>query len=150
MLLSGCGAGILNGEVTKVGMTVIPPERAGMASGVGGTVRFSGIVVGFAALGTVLYRRISSRIADVLPSGHGAAAETMARHVAAGNLLGGDTAAHALAADAFGSGYQVLFLTAAAIAGLSTIVTWFCVLSADTPPLGALAPDTSEPVFVLD
>ncbi len=44
-------------------MTVIPAERAGMASGVSGTVRFTGIVIGFAALGVVLFSRISLAVA---------------------------------------------------------------------------------------
>jgi hypothetical protein len=34
MLITGCGAGLLNGETAKVSMSVIPPERGGMASGV--------------------------------------------------------------------------------------------------------------------
>jgi MFS transporter len=33
MLIMGTGARVLNGEITKVGMTVIPKERAGLASG---------------------------------------------------------------------------------------------------------------------
>ena len=56
MLLAGIGAGLLNGETTKVGMTVIPRERSGMASGVSGTVRFSGLVIGIAALGGSVVR----------------------------------------------------------------------------------------------
>ena len=36
MLVTGLGAGVLNGEVVKVGMSAIPPERAGMASGISG------------------------------------------------------------------------------------------------------------------
>jgi predicted MFS family arabinose efflux permease len=43
MLVTGIGAGLLNGETTKVGMTVIPAERAGMASGISGTTRFTGL-----------------------------------------------------------------------------------------------------------
>ena len=54
MLIIGAGAGLLNGETTKVGMTAIPKERAGMASGVAGTVRFTGLVLGIALLGVVL------------------------------------------------------------------------------------------------
>jgi hypothetical protein len=42
MLVTGLGAGLLNGEIVKVGMSVIPPERAGMASGISGTVRSVG------------------------------------------------------------------------------------------------------------
>ena len=49
-------------------MTVIPVERAGMASGVAGTVRFSGIVVGFAALGAILVNRVSDTISAGLPA----------------------------------------------------------------------------------
>ena len=61
MLMAGMGAGILNSETAKVGMTVIPPERAGMASGVVGTVRFTGIVVGYAALSVRSYIARSQR-----------------------------------------------------------------------------------------
>lgn len=150
MLVAGCGAGILNGEVAKVSMTVIPPERAGMASGVGGTVRFSGIVVGFAALGTVLYQRISRRIGETLVGGHGQTADAMARHVAAGNLRGGRPLEDALAMAAFGAGYQALLMAAAIVAGLSTVVTWLCVRQVDTPPIGRAQPENEEPVLVLD
>lgn len=48
MVIIGLGAGLFNGETTKVGMTVIPRERSGMASGVSGTVRISGLVIGIA------------------------------------------------------------------------------------------------------
>jgi hypothetical protein len=68
MLATGLGAGLLNGETTKVGMTVIPAERAGMASGISGTMRFTGIVIGFAALGVVLFSRIATAIATALPA----------------------------------------------------------------------------------
>ena len=60
MMLAGVGGGVLNSEVVKVGITVIPPARAGMASGMSGTIRFSGVVIGFAALGAILVSRISS------------------------------------------------------------------------------------------
>jgi hypothetical protein len=42
-------------------MTVISRERSGMASGVSGTVRFSGLVIGIAALGAVLRPRGGGR-----------------------------------------------------------------------------------------
>jgi hypothetical protein len=56
LVVAGTGAGVLNGEVVKVGMTVFPPERAPMASGVAGTGHFTSIAIGFAALGAVLAR----------------------------------------------------------------------------------------------
>lgn len=133
MMIAGCGAGILNGEAAKVGMTVIPPERAGMASGVGGTVRFSGIVIGFAALGAVLYQRIAGVIGATLGTEHADAVTTLARAVAAGNLA---TSGHmALAARAFGAGYQMLLLSAAIFAGLSAVIAWLCIRADETPPV---------------
>src|SRR5258706_3523986 len=59
MVIAGVGAGLLNGETTKVGMTVIPKERSGMASGISGTVRFTGLVVRFPALGAVRSRSVT-------------------------------------------------------------------------------------------
>src|ERR1700685_1732401 len=57
MLSTGCGAGLLNGETAKVSMSVIPPERGGMASGMSGTLRFVGLVTGITGLGVVLASR---------------------------------------------------------------------------------------------
>ena len=51
MVVTGCGAGLLNGETAKVSMSVIPPERGGMASGISGTLRFIGLVTGITGLG---------------------------------------------------------------------------------------------------
>ncbi|HLY90773.1 MAG TPA: MFS transporter [Acetobacteraceae bacterium] len=133
MMIAGCGAGILNGESAKVGMTVIPPERAGMASGVGGTVRFSGVVIGFAALGAVLYQRIAGVIGEAFGPGHGAAVATLTRAIASGKLTPGSGAA--LASHAFGAGYQTLLFSAATFAGLSTLISWFCVRADETQPL---------------
>ena len=75
MLIAGCGAGVLNGETARVSLIVIPPDRAGMASDIMGTYRYAGVVVGFAALGAVLY----ARVAELVPA-------DAALRVAAGDL----------------------------------------------------------------
>ncbi len=138
MLVAGCGAGILNGETPKVSMTVIPPERAGMASGVGGTIRFSGIVIGFAALGAVLYQHVASVIGAGLGPEHSAAASALARAVASGKLAaGGDVA---LATRAFGSGYEAMLLAAASVTTLATAISWLCVRTEDTRPVASGTP----------
>jgi MFS family permease len=54
MFVTGCGAGLLNSETAKAQIGAVPPERAGMASGLASTTRFVGIIVGIAGLGTVL------------------------------------------------------------------------------------------------
>jgi hypothetical protein len=89
MMIVGVGAGLLNGETTKVGMTVIPKERSGMASGISGTVRFTGILVGIAALGAVLYCRVTLAVAEELPKVASADRATLVYDITAGNLSGG-------------------------------------------------------------
>ena len=141
MLITGLGAGLLNGETTKVGMTVIPPERAGMASGISGTMRFTGIVIGFAALGVALFSRISSDIIAALPAVDGAARFGFIREVASGNLSGSGLtstatpALRALALESFTRGYATLFTVAAALCLVATILTWWLVRAADTQPV---------------
>ena len=54
MLVTGSGAGILNGKTVKAQLSTVPPERAGMASGIAGTTRFAGIILALAGLGAVL------------------------------------------------------------------------------------------------
>jgi EmrB/QacA subfamily drug resistance transporter len=141
MLVMGIGAGILNGETAKVSMTVIPPERAGMASGVSGTVRFTGIVVGFAALGAILYGRVATSILAGLPTGLTVDPVDFIRSVAAGDLAakisgaGAQDALKLLAERSFGAGYQAIFLAAAAVAGVSALLTWLLVRATDTAPL---------------
>jgi nitrate/nitrite transporter NarK len=140
MLVAGCGAGILNGEIAKVGMAVIPPERAGMASGVSGTARFSGIVVGFAALGAVLFAVVSQRISNALPTFSPTEKAGFIRSVAAGDLnstMGSaDTVhLHELALHSFAGGYQVMIFTAAALAACAAMICWLLVRYSETMPL---------------
>ncbi|CAG9249533.1 MFS transporter [Paraburkholderia caribensis] len=140
MLLTGVGAGLLNGETTKVGMTVIPRERAGMASGVSGTVRFTGLVIGVAFLGSVLYQRVKSSVEHTMPFVAEHDRASIVREITSGNLAGvrlaghDGTASKALALSSFVSGYQALFLTAAALLTTASFLTWHFVRAIDTPP----------------
>ena len=150
MLLTGAGAGLLNGETTKVGMTVIPRERSGMASGVSGTVRFSGLVIGIAALGAVLYGRVSTVVAEALTDASAADRLRLVHDITAGNLAGAVAASRAggsiggLAVSAFASGYQSLFLVAALFMLVSTVLTWRLVNPAETSPVSAPAKVRSQ------
>jgi EmrB/QacA subfamily drug resistance transporter len=143
MLLAGIGAGLLNGETTKVGMTVIPRERSGMASGVSGTVRFSGLVIGIAALGAVLYGRVAAAVAATLPQVPAPDRLALVRDITAGHLSGMALGGHdpssirAVSVASFASGYHAVFLTGALFMLASTILTWRLVSPADTPPVTA-------------
>jgi hypothetical protein len=54
MVALGSGGRVLNGETQKAIMSVVPRERAGMASGISTTSRFAGILLGFAGLSGVI------------------------------------------------------------------------------------------------
>jgi hypothetical protein len=135
MLVAGVGAGILNGEVATVGMTVIPPERAGMAAGVGGAVRFAGLVVGFAALGAILFGRVTSTLSALLPGLSGAERGAIAQPVVAGDLpraVAIKDGLDAIAMVSFGAGYQAMFFAAASLAAVAALASWLLVRSTDT------------------
>jgi EmrB/QacA subfamily drug resistance transporter len=50
LFIIGSGAGLLNGETQKAIMITLPRDQTGIASGISTTSRFSGILIGFAAL----------------------------------------------------------------------------------------------------
>lgn len=54
MIVTGCGAGILNGDTQKAIMACVPASRTGMASGISTTTRFTAIVMSVGVLGAVL------------------------------------------------------------------------------------------------
>jgi hypothetical protein len=140
MAIAGIGAGLLNGETTKVGMTVIPRERSGMASGVSGTVRFTGLVVGIAALGAILYTRVAAAVADALSMASTADRAALVRDITAGKLSGATLVGYdastlkSLAVSSFASGYHALFLAGALFMLVSAILVWRLVNAAETPP----------------
>ena len=134
MVIAGTGAGILNGETAKVAMTVITPERAGMGAGVGGTVRFTGIVVGFAALGAILFDRVAANLATLLPGVPTPERVAIAQRIVAGDLSSAP-GLRAVAVASFGDGYQAVFFSAAAIAAIAAFGAWRLVRAADTPPI---------------
>jgi hypothetical protein len=144
MLVASCGAGILNGETTRVGMTVIPVNRAGMASGVSGTVKFSGIVIGFATLGTILYARIDDSLATALPEQADAVRNELARMIASGNLhaaqlLEGPAREFAFAQTSFGSGYEAVLMAAGSLALVAAALSWLLIDADETAPLRGAA-----------
>jgi EmrB/QacA subfamily drug resistance transporter len=154
MLVTGVGAGLLNGETTKVGMTVIPAERAGMASGISGTMRFTGIVIGFAALGVVLFSRIASVVTAARPELGEADRLGLIREVASGNFSGGGIAAgsdptlRVLALRSFTEGYAALFAASAALCLVAAVLTWWLVRASDTQPIAKKQRGTQRPAAI--
>jgi EmrB/QacA subfamily drug resistance transporter len=56
MMVAGFATGMLNPETARAFQSQIPPARAGMASGIGGTTRFTSLLIGVAVLGAVYPR----------------------------------------------------------------------------------------------
>jgi EmrB/QacA subfamily drug resistance transporter len=152
MFIASTGAGILNGQVAKVGMTVIPVERAGMASGLSGTMRFSGIVVGFSALGAVLFYRVSASVLARFPNVSVDSRMAITHYIANGNVqaaalqmqpYGGGLS---VARQSLAYGYLGLLLVAAVVALLSAAFCWWLIDPRETAPHG-MAP-TGESIAV--
>jgi hypothetical protein len=140
MLVASTGAGILNGQIAKVSMTVIPVERAGMASGVSGTMRFSGIVVGFAALGALLFYRIQASIERELPAISAHDKLEITRSVANGNLASAASliSAHqglgSIARASLGYGYEGVLIAASVVAFVASALCWLLISAEETAP----------------
>ncbi|HVE20581.1 MAG TPA: MFS transporter [Acidocella sp.] len=133
MALLGSGGGLLNGETQKAIMGAIPKDRAGMASGISTTARFSGILLGFAMLSAIL--GIAGRFTLAL---HAQAALTQdpenaqefAQLVVAGNtptalrLMGDGKAALAtqIAHQGYSAGFAAALLFAAMIAAIAAML----------------------------
>src|SRR6516164_330986 len=72
LVFVGAGAGLCLTPITSLAMTAVPPERAGMASGIMSAQRALGSTVGFAVLGSVLAASLtttlSAHLAQALPN----------------------------------------------------------------------------------
>ncbi|WP_430513776.1 MFS transporter [Pannonibacter phragmitetus] len=132
MLVLGSGGGLLNGETQKAIMSVVPRERAGMASGISTTSRFSGILLGFALLSGILATAVRRQLADPACAETCPPASSFADAVIAGDLphaVAGLTGpARELAVEharaAFSSGFSIALLTAAVFAAGSSIAIY--------------------------
>ncbi|APT60203.1 MFS transporter (plasmid) [Roseomonas gilardii] len=125
MAILGSGGGLLNGETQKAIMSVVPHERAGMASGISTTARFSGILLGFATLSGVLATVVRWTLAEP-----GRFAPGFADSVAAGDLpnavagLAGIERARAIehAHAAYSAGFSAALAAAGVVAVISAVI----------------------------
>ncbi|WP_199589315.1 MFS transporter [Blastococcus sp. TF02A-26] len=66
LLVTGAGIGLINTPLASTAVGVVPPERAGMASGVNSTFRQVGIATGIAALGSIFSHEVAASVRDGL------------------------------------------------------------------------------------
>jgi MFS family permease len=67
-IVSGLGAGMVNPPLASTAIGVVPPQQAGMASGVNATFRQVGIATGIAALGSIFTSAIQHHLSAALPA----------------------------------------------------------------------------------
>jgi EmrB/QacA subfamily drug resistance transporter len=130
MVVTGSGAGILNGNTQKAIMRCVSTERSGMASGISTATRFAGIVLAVACLGGVLVQRTGSYFHDALTAAH-LALPPNARDIVQRAVAGDGSQAlqswaidtRALASHALQSGFAQAFAAAMAIAALIAAIS---------------------------
>src|SRR5450830_1275598 len=149
MIVTGSGAGLLNGNTQKAIMLCVPRERTGMASGISTTTRFAAIVLAIACLGCVLTVRTGSFLKDALlaarlplPANFSDVVERVVAGDTAAALPGLGNNLHALhlAQTGFAHAFSLLMLAAAAIAAIAGVLLFRLMGSAGSAaPLEAVA-----------
>lgn len=150
MVVTGLGAGIMNGDTQKAIMACVPPYRTGMASGISTTTRFTAIVSSVGVLGAVLAARthtafvagtpMTPEVRAALDSGFmsrvlaGDMAQTTA-HLSPGLRVALVSAAHA----SFASGFAAALAVAGAMAVAIAAGIWVLGRGSDAVRVGGTA-----------
>jgi len=136
MVVTGLGAGVLNGDTQKAIMACVPPNRTGMASGISTTTRFTAIVTSVGVLGAVLAARtqtaffarpeLTSAVRSALDAGFLSRVLAGDAAAASAHLPPSISAPLAAAAHAsFASGFAAaLYVAAATAAVIALAVRW--------------------------
>jgi hypothetical protein len=106
-IVSGLGGGLVNPPLASTAIGVVPPQKAGMASGVNSTFRQIGIAAGIAALGSIFNSALLHNLASA-PAVASAAPRVadMVRQGQVGRLLAGlPPARRGAVAEAIRSGF---------------------------------------------
>jgi EmrB/QacA subfamily drug resistance transporter len=151
MIVGGLAIGLVNPPLASTAVGVVPPQRAGMASGINSTFRQVGIATGIALLGTLFSNKVRdevlARVAAV--PGLSARAPRIAAAVQSGQIghvitrLPADArlAVADITRAAFTTGLNRILLVAAVIALVSGVVSLAAIRTRDfAQHRGAAAP----------
>jgi EmrB/QacA subfamily drug resistance transporter len=141
MIVSGVGVGMVNPPLASTAVGVVPPQRAGMASGINSTFRQVGIATGIALLGTLFSSKVGdevrARVAAVPGLSHqGPRIATAVQSGEIGNVIGhlpapARQAVGAITRAAFTTGLNRILLVAAIIALVSGVVSLAAIRTRD-------------------
>lgn len=124
LLLIGMGTGLPWGLMDGLSVSVVPKERAGMATGIFSTTRVAGEGIALAIVNVLLAGLIQARLSSVSPALNGDSITTAAQQIAVGNVHSASLALPDLNPALFYDSYQVAFRE------LTTILVVITVISA--------------------
>src|ERR1700728_1336687 len=84
-IVSGLGGGLVTPPLASTAIGVVPPHKAGMASGINSTFRQVGVATGIAALGSMFTAAISGHLAGALPPSLAGSAGSMVSAIRQGS-----------------------------------------------------------------
>jgi hypothetical protein len=141
MIVAGAGAGLVNPPLASTAVGVVPPQQAGMASGINSTFRQVGTATGIALLGTLfasdVKNEVLTRTATVPglsargPEIAGAVQSGQIGNVIARLPAPARQAAGTITRAAFTTGLDRILLVAAIIALASGVVSLAAIRSKD-------------------
>ena len=139
LVVGGIGIGFVNPPLASTAVSVVPPQRAGMASGINNTFRQVGIATGIALLGAILESRIRSDLA-------GTVAAPFAKAAASGQIAAGRGTPHAteLMANAYIAGLNEILLVAAIVAFVGAGLAFVLIRQRDFVLAGETAVATAS------
>ena len=142
-ILTGAGIGLVNPPLASTAIAVVPPARAGMASGINTTFRQVGIATGVAGYGAIFQHQVTQKIIAALGSTPFAGrAHQFADAVYAGAsreaIAAAPPRAHAqlerVAATGFTSGLNQLVIIGAVISIVGALLSFALVRQRDFAP----------------
>jgi EmrB/QacA subfamily drug resistance transporter len=140
-LVAGVGIGTANPGIGQAAIGVVPPQKAGMGSGINTTFRQVGIATGVASLGAIFQGRVDSKLHEVLPNAPHGLGEVISSggSVAAAKVVGPGQRAEVVHAAkvAFVSGFNEILLIGAVLSFVVAGLGFFLVRSRDFVQAGA-------------
>jgi EmrB/QacA subfamily drug resistance transporter len=134
-LVAGAGIGMTNPGIAQTAIGVVPPQKAGMASGINNTFRQVGIATGVAALGAIFQSQVSSKLSELAPQAPPSFADAVSSGGIHAAVQAAPPQAHAqltAAADqAFISGFNEILLIGGIVALVGAVAGFALVRSRD-------------------
>jgi hypothetical protein len=150
-IVSGFGGGLVNPPLASTAIGVVPPQKAGMASGVNSTFRQIGIAAGIAALGSIFNSALQHNLTTAPAVGSSATRiVTMVRQGQVGQLLASlPPARRGVVAEAvrsaFAAGLNDLLIVTGALAFTGAVCALLLIRSKDFVRTGRTQPPGASP-----